>query len=65
MTGKPAFEVFRFTYLASIVLGIVWMAMDAIHRRGNLLWILPQVLCGCVGFTWLIVPIYMIWGRRN
>ncbi len=49
----------------SMFFGIVWTAMDAINRKGNLLWLLPQVFCGCTGFTFIVLPVYLLVGRKR
>jgi tetratricopeptide (TPR) repeat protein len=45
--------------------GLAFIAVDTINRRANLLWILPQAVCGCTGFTFVVLPIYMRFGRNN
>lgn len=65
LSEDPKFKISQGLGLSSLILGIIWTAMDVINRRANLLWLLPQVACGCVGFTWLILPIYMKIGRNN
>jgi tetratricopeptide (TPR) repeat protein len=43
---------------------IVWTILDLVDRRGNFLWLLPQVLCSCcVGF--ITTPLYILVGRRK
>ncbi|HTQ10018.1 MAG TPA: tetratricopeptide repeat protein [Fimbriimonadaceae bacterium] len=63
--ADPREHVLMAMSFGSTLLAILWIALDAIHRKGNLLWVLPQVFCGCIGFTWLIVPIYLLFGRRE
>lgn len=65
LSANPNVRVAQSLFFGSILLGIVWTAMDAINRRGNLLWLLPQVFCGCLGFTWLILPAYIFFGRKT
>lgn len=64
LSANSLYSAFQAGYFATILLGLVWTAMDAINRRGNLFWVLPQIVCGCVGFTWLAIPIYMLFGRK-
>ncbi|MBS1718434.1 MAG: tetratricopeptide repeat protein [Armatimonadetes bacterium] len=48
-----------------ILLMITWMAMDIADRRGNWIWIVPGAICTvCCGLGWLILPIYLLAGRR-
>ncbi|HWA84198.1 MAG TPA: tetratricopeptide repeat protein [Fimbriimonadaceae bacterium] len=63
--ANPQYRVAQFMFLGSILMGIIWTGMDAINRRGNLLWLLPQVFCGCLGFTWLILPAYIFFARKS
>ncbi|HVT14360.1 MAG TPA: tetratricopeptide repeat protein [Fimbriimonadaceae bacterium] len=65
MSTDPRFHLAQILFFGSILLGIVWTGMDAINRRGNLLWLLPQVFCGCLGFTWLILPAYIFFARKS
>jgi tetratricopeptide (TPR) repeat protein len=44
---------------------IVWSIMDLIDRRGNMIWLLPNILCSCCGFGWITLPIYLLAGRNN
>jgi tetratricopeptide (TPR) repeat protein len=52
--------------LGYILVGInlVWMIMDLIHRKGNFVWLLPHVPCSCVGFSFITMPIYILFGRK-
>lgn len=43
---------------------ILWTILDLINRRGNFVWLIPQVLCSCCGFGWLVMPIYILAGRK-
>lgn len=40
-----------------------WLIVDIMDRRGNWLWVLPQVLCGFCGCGFLTLPIYLLAGR--
>ena len=51
--------------ILSRVVALLWMIIDLNHRRGNYLWILPQLLCGLVGCGWMVTPLYMILGRKT
>ena len=65
ITSGPGGHLAQVICFSSILLGIVWTAMDAINRHGNLLWLLPQVACGCFGLTWVILPVYIVVGRKT
>lgn len=41
---------------------IVFLILDLNHRRGNYLWLLPTIFCGCMGFSWLVLPLYLLLG---
>jgi hypothetical protein len=48
------------------LLGIViWSIMDLIDRRGNFIWLIPNVICSCCGFGWITLPIYILAGRNK
>lgn len=59
----PGYTFLQALHFSSVILAIVWISVDAIHRGGNLFWLLPQAICGCVGFTWIVVPLYILLGR--
>jgi tetratricopeptide (TPR) repeat protein len=65
MAADPKIGLVRIFYVLTNLLGLAFVALDAVNRRGNLLWIIPQVICGCTGFTFLIVPLYLKLGRNN
>jgi tetratricopeptide (TPR) repeat protein len=62
---QPRLGVMRVLYPLINLAGLAFIALDAINRRGNLLWLLPQAVCGCTGFTWVILPIYLLSGRNK
>ncbi len=48
------------------LLGIlIWTIMDIIDRRGNFVWLIPNIVCSCCGFGWLTLPIYILAGRNK
>jgi hypothetical protein len=63
--SNPKIGIVRVLYLLANLGGLAFIALDAINRRGNLLWLLPQAICGCTGFTWVILPIYLLAGRNK
>ncbi len=44
---------------------IIWSIMDLIDRRGNFVWLIPNIICSCCGFGWITLPIYILAGRNN
>jgi hypothetical protein len=49
----------------SILGMLIWMILDISDRRGNYLWLLPQVLCGCCcGLGFVTLPVYILAGRK-
>ncbi len=45
-----------------------WLILDIVDRRGNWIWIAPQVLCGSCsvcGFGFITMPIYLMAGRKK
>ncbi len=41
-----------------------WSVMDLVNRRGNYVWLVGLIPCSCCGFEWLILPIYLLTGRK-
>jgi len=49
-----------------LLLIFVWMILELLDRRGNWLWIVPTIVsCCCFAITWLIPPIYILFGRQR
>lgn len=65
LQASPTFKLLQAVHICSVLGGLSWVIFDLIHRRGNLLWILPQGICGMVGFTWVILPLYIFTGRTK
>jgi tetratricopeptide (TPR) repeat protein len=65
LSKDPKMNVIQVLYFVVNLGGLAYIAVDTINRRANLLWLLPQAVCGCTGFTFLVVPIYMKFGRNN
>jgi tetratricopeptide (TPR) repeat protein len=65
LSRDPKMNMIQITYFLVNLSGLAFIAVDTINRRANLLWILPQAVCGCTGFTFVILPIYMRFGRNN
>lgn len=49
----------------SILAIFSWMVIDLVDRRGNWLWMIPFVLCTCCGLGWMVMPIYLVAGRKK
>lgn len=64
MQGSPLYWPMNLLYYGSLLGGILWTILDLVNRRGNFVWIIPMVACSCCGFGWLILPIYLLAGRR-
>ena len=44
---------------------LLWMLFDVVDRRAGWGWVVGLVILGCCcGFPWIIVPIYLIGGRK-
>jgi len=63
--GDPRMIPAKVLFIPTAILAIIWTGMDAVYRKGNLLWLLPQVFCGCTGFAWLMLPAYILFGRKQ
>ncbi len=44
---------------------IIFVMFDVVSRRRNIMWILPAGFCTCTGFAWIILPIYLLFGRNK
>ena len=51
-----------------VLLNVVWMIMDIIHRKGSFLWLIAHIPCSCcgtfIGGNFLTLPLYMLFGRK-
>lgn len=47
------------------VAAILWTILDLVRRRGNFLWLMGVVPCSCFSFGWLILPLYLLLGRKS
>lgn len=58
---NPALQVFGYLHLAAVV---IWMILDLIHRKGNMVWLIAHIPCSCCGGSFLTLPIYILFGRK-
>ena len=63
--AMPAATVLQIGGWASKLLIIGYSILDIIDRRGNFIWLIPNVICTCCSFGWLTMPIYMLAGRNK
>lgn len=63
MLGVGAQVLTWFGYLIRL-LSIGWMCFDIADRRGNWVWILPQIICCCCGLQFAVQLIYQLTGRK-
>lgn len=61
----PGMSLVQIMGWVSKILIVFWTALDLVDRRGNYLWLIPNVVCVCCGFGWLTLPIYMLAGRNK
>lgn len=61
----PGFSVLQVTFVVTTISALAWQILDLLHRRGHMMWIIPQAFCGCIGFAWVILPLYMVFGRNK
>ncbi len=59
--SNPALQIFGYAHLAAAIL---WMILDLIHRKGNMVWLVAHIPCSCCGFSFLTLPIYLLTGRK-
>jgi hypothetical protein len=57
--------VSRIAGFASLIGILIWSIMDILDRRGNFVWLIPNIICSCCGFGWITLPIYILAGRNN
>lgn len=43
---------------------LLWVLLDLIHRRGNMVWLIAHIPCSCCGLGWITLPLYMGLGRK-
>jgi len=55
----------RIAGFGSLIGILIWSIMDIIDRRGNFVWLIPNIICSCCGFGWITLPIYILAGRNN
>jgi tetratricopeptide (TPR) repeat protein len=66
MEGQGAMLwVSRITGFGSLIGIMIWSIMDIIDRRGNFVWLIPNIICSCCGFGWVTLPIYILAGRNK
>jgi tetratricopeptide (TPR) repeat protein len=46
-----------------MAVGLTWIIMDLVDRRGNFLWLVPVVLCCCCGMMFIPLTLYLLFGR--
>jgi len=47
---------------------LVYLVLDLNHRKGNYVWLVPLILTGCCGFSWVVLPLYLVFAvlmKRN
>jgi tetratricopeptide (TPR) repeat protein len=64
MQSSPGMMMINVLWLVSLVGIVGWTIFDLIDRRGNFLWLLPNILCSCCLFGWIALPIYLLAGRN-
>jgi tetratricopeptide (TPR) repeat protein len=62
---NPFLQVFGYAHIGAILL---WVILDLIHRRGNMIWLIAHIPCTCCGafcgLPFLSLPIYILFGRK-
>lgn len=62
--GSPINTLLSFVGYALQLSALTWMILDLMDRRGNWVWLVPFIPCCCCGFHWMILPIYILAGRK-
>ncbi len=58
---NPVLQAFGYALLGA---SILWMILDLIHRKGNMVWLIAHIPCSCCGGSWLTMPLYLLLGRK-
>jgi tetratricopeptide (TPR) repeat protein len=61
---SPASLVINLVSILAQIAAMAWLIMDIADRRGNWLWMIPFVICCCCSLHWMVLPIYLVAGRR-
>jgi tetratricopeptide (TPR) repeat protein len=51
-------------YYPVLLATLVYMILDLIHRKGNMVWLVAHIPCTCCGFGFVTLPIYLLFGRK-
>lgn len=43
---------------------LIYMILDLVHRKGNMLWLIAHIPCSCCGLGFVTLPIYLLTGRK-
>jgi tetratricopeptide (TPR) repeat protein len=65
--ANPFLQVFAYAHIGTI---LMWVILDLIHRRGNMMWLIAHIPCTCCcgafcGLPFLSLPIYILFGRKS
>lgn len=59
--SNPVIDLLGF---ALNVANLLFVLLDLIHRRGNMLWLIGNIPCNCVGLGFFSTPAYLLFGRK-
>lgn len=72
LQSDPRFNTFNAGSLILSAIGMIrlglsftWVLLDLMDRRGNMVWLVPYVLCCCTGLDWLILLILLVAEKRT
>lgn len=64
MTASPLDLPDKFLGFTAFFGGIGFLFLDVADRRVTPIWLVPGLLFSCVGLGWVILPFYLVIGRR-
>lgn len=58
---NPLIQILSYPIALSI---LIYMILDLIHRKGNMVWLVAHIPCSCCGLGFVTLPIYLLAGRK-
>lgn len=72
LANDPRFNTLDMTTVIMSLVGILrfglsfaWVLVDILDRRGNMVWLVPYVLCCCVGMDWIVLAVLLLSEKRT
>lgn len=65
LQGDPTYLAANLVSQFTGIVAILWTVLDLVRRRANFLWLMAIVPCSCLSFGWLVLPLYLLFGRKS